>query len=243
MGGGLCRRLRPLLRDGHHRLFRRLPCPRAGRGVAARRLPRSDRRQDHGRGGCSDAVRDQAYRGIERDRCAHHTAPRDRCQRPARVPRRHPGLGAGVAAGEVEDDVPARLARRADPRRRAAAVRLRQAGRADDSVGGGGADADHRLGLSARRPEAHGLSAMLRVLYFASVREAIGVDEESVDVPPEAATVAALVDWLATASAAHHAAFADRARLRAAIDGRFVPLDALLGEPREVALFPPVTGG
>lgn len=84
---------------------------------------------------------------------------------------------------------------------------------------------------------------MLRMLYFAGVREAIGVGEELVDAPPDAATVAALVDWLQTTSPAHHAAFADRGRLRAAVDGVFVPLDALLGEPREVALFPPVTGG
>ena len=84
---------------------------------------------------------------------------------------------------------------------------------------------------------------MLRVLYFASVREAIGVGEELVDAPPDVVTVAALVDWLATTSPAHHAAFADRSRLRAAVDQRFVPLDAKLGEPTEVALFPPVTGG
>ena len=84
---------------------------------------------------------------------------------------------------------------------------------------------------------------MLRVLYFAGVREAVGVGEELVDAPPDAATVTALVDWLATTSPAHRAAFADRERLRAAIDGRFVAMDALLGEPDEVALFPPVTGG
>jgi len=84
---------------------------------------------------------------------------------------------------------------------------------------------------------------MLRVLYFASVREGVGTGEELVDAPPDVATVEALVDWLATTSPAHHAALQDRARLRAAVDGRFVPLDAELGEPGEVALFPPVTGG
>ena len=41
----------------------------------------------------------------------------------------------------------------------------------------------------------------------------------------------------------HAEAFADRARLRAAIDQRFVPLDAPLDGAREVAIFPPVTGG
>ena len=84
---------------------------------------------------------------------------------------------------------------------------------------------------------------MLRVLYFAGVREAVGAGEELLDPPPEAATVEALVDWLASLDDAHAAAFADRGRLRAAIDGKFVPLDALFGEPAEVALFPPVTGG
>ena len=81
------------------------------------------------------------------------------------------------------------------------------------------------------------------MLYFASVREAVGVGEELLDPPPDVATISALVDWLATISPAHHAAFADRSRLRAAVDQRFVPLDAALGEPAEVALFPPVTGG
>lgn len=84
---------------------------------------------------------------------------------------------------------------------------------------------------------------MLRVLYFASVREAVGVGEELVEVPPDIATVEALVDWLATTSPAHASAFADRTRLRAAVDQGFVPLDSALGEAREVALFPPVTGG
>ena len=84
---------------------------------------------------------------------------------------------------------------------------------------------------------------MLRVLYFAGVREGVGTAEELVDAPPDLGTVEALVDWLATTSPAHAAALADRGRLRAAVDGRFVPLDAALGEPAEVALFPPVTGG
>jgi sulfur-carrier protein len=84
---------------------------------------------------------------------------------------------------------------------------------------------------------------MLRMLYFASVREAIGTGEEVIDPPPDIVTVEALVDWLATESEAHRTAFADRSRLRAALDGSFVPLDAELGHPREVAFFPPVTGG
>ena len=82
---------------------------------------------------------------------------------------------------------------------------------------------------------------LIQLLYFAWVREAVGVGEERVSPPLEVATVAQLLDWLATDSPAHAAAFADRDRLRAAVDQAFVPLDAPLG--REVAIFPPVTGG
>ena len=81
------------------------------------------------------------------------------------------------------------------------------------------------------------------LLYFAWVREAVGVGHESVDPPETVRTVADLVAWLAARSPGHAAALADPARLRAAIDQRFVPLDAPLGDAREVALFLPVTGG
>ena len=71
----------------------------------------------------------------------------------------------------------------------------------------------------------------------------MGVGHETVDPPEAVRDVADLVRWLATRSPGHAAALADPARLRAAIDQRFVPLDAPLGDAREVALFPPVTGG
>ena len=85
---------------------------------------------------------------------------------------------------------------------------------------------------------------MLRsILYFAWVREAIGVGEERVDPPEAVRTIADLIGWLAERSPGHAAAFADPARLRAALDQQFVPLEALLGSAREIAIFPPVTGG
>ena len=84
---------------------------------------------------------------------------------------------------------------------------------------------------------------MIRMLYFSWVREAVGLSEEQVDVPPDIVTVDALVGWLATTGAGHAHAFADRARLRAAVDGAFVGLDATFEGAREVAIFPPVTGG
>jgi molybdopterin synthase sulfur carrier subunit len=81
------------------------------------------------------------------------------------------------------------------------------------------------------------------LLYFAWVRESVGRDGETVDPPPQVATLADLLNWLAASSEAHASAFADRARLRAAIDQRFVPLDTAIAGAREIAIFPPVTGG
>ena len=83
----------------------------------------------------------------------------------------------------------------------------------------------------------------MRVLYFAWVREAVGTGEEQVDPPAEVDTVAALIDWLAALSDAHAAALADRGRLRAAVDQAFVPMDASIIGAKEIAIFPPVTGG
>ena len=81
------------------------------------------------------------------------------------------------------------------------------------------------------------------MLYFAWVREAVGTGQESVAPPPDVLTVAGLIDWLSARSDAHAAAFADRGKLRAAVDQVFVALDAPIGDAREVAIFPPVTGG
>lgn len=83
----------------------------------------------------------------------------------------------------------------------------------------------------------------IQLLYFAWVRERIGRDGERVEPPSSVETVADLLDWLSASSGAHAGAFADHARLRAAIDQQFAPLSAPLGDAREVAIFPPVTGG
>jgi molybdopterin synthase sulfur carrier subunit len=83
----------------------------------------------------------------------------------------------------------------------------------------------------------------IRMVYFAWVRERIGTGEESVDPPETVVTVADLVDWLAETSAPHAEAFENRSRLRAAIDQDFVALDTPIGRAREIAIFPPVTGG
>jgi molybdopterin synthase sulfur carrier subunit len=84
---------------------------------------------------------------------------------------------------------------------------------------------------------------MIRLLYFAWVREAIGKDGEAVDPPADVADVAALVAWLAARGGGYAEALADPARLRAAVDQTFAPLSTPIAEVGEIALFPPVTGG
>ncbi|UYY58492.1 molybdopterin converting factor subunit 1 [Sphingomonas sp. S2-65] len=81
------------------------------------------------------------------------------------------------------------------------------------------------------------------LLYFAWVRERVGIGQERLDPPAEIHTVADLITWLSRRSPGHAEAFREPDRLRAALDQKFVPLDAPLANVREVALFPPVTGG
>lgn len=84
---------------------------------------------------------------------------------------------------------------------------------------------------------------MIEVLYFAWVRETIGRDAERVAPPASVGTLADLVDWLAGTSEAHGRALADRSRLRMAIDQHFAEPGTSIAGAREIAIFPPVTGG
>ncbi len=83
----------------------------------------------------------------------------------------------------------------------------------------------------------------IEILYFARVREAIGRSSERISPPDTVLTIADLVDWLADRGGGYAEAFADRSRLRAAIDQAFVSPDTPIAGAREIALFPPVTGG
>jgi molybdopterin converting factor subunit 1 len=83
----------------------------------------------------------------------------------------------------------------------------------------------------------------MRILYFAWLRQKIGVAEEEVAPPAEVRDIAGLRDWLATRSPGHAAALADRSRIRIAVDQAFATAATPLNNPREIAIFPPVTGG
>jgi len=82
---------------------------------------------------------------------------------------------------------------------------------------------------------------MLDVLYFAWVRERIGEPREQVET--RAATVAELVDELRSREDRYALAFSDLAALRVAIDQELADWDSPLDGVREVAFFPPMTGG
>jgi len=83
----------------------------------------------------------------------------------------------------------------------------------------------------------------LTVRYFAWVREKVGRAEEAVEVPADIATVGDLVDWLALRGPEYQAAFARPGVVRAALDQVHVKPGASLAGAREIAFFPPVTGG
>lgn len=81
----------------------------------------------------------------------------------------------------------------------------------------------------------------MNVMYFAWVRERIGIPQE--EIATEAATVNDLVAELAAREERYAAAFADTSALRVALDQELSDFDAPLAGVREVAFFPPMTGG
>ena len=82
---------------------------------------------------------------------------------------------------------------------------------------------------------------MIDVLYFAWVRERIGRPKDRIET--SAATVADLVEELRAREARYEAAFADLSAIRVAVDQELADFDAPLDGVREVAFFPPMTGG
>ena len=83
----------------------------------------------------------------------------------------------------------------------------------------------------------------LTILYFASIREAIGQGSETWAVPDQVQTLADLAVFLSEQSPAHTNAFSDMARVRAAVDQKMADLSTSIAGAREIAFFPPVTGG
>jgi molybdopterin synthase sulfur carrier subunit len=83
----------------------------------------------------------------------------------------------------------------------------------------------------------------MKALYFAWVRERIGKTEEELAPPENIKTVGELMSWLSGQGENYAAAFANIKSMRAALDRTHVKHDALLANAREIAFFPPMTGG
>jgi molybdopterin synthase sulfur carrier subunit len=84
---------------------------------------------------------------------------------------------------------------------------------------------------------------MVNLLYFAWVRERVGKSAETVELPPGVVTVTDLVHWLRARGPEYETAFAQPEVVRAAIDRKHVKPSASIVGAREIAFFPPVTGG
>lgn len=83
----------------------------------------------------------------------------------------------------------------------------------------------------------------VKLLYFAWVREKAGLAEETVELPEGAETVADVIAWLKTRGENYASAFERDAVIRAAINQTHARHDAPVAGAREIAFFPPVTGG
>jgi molybdopterin synthase sulfur carrier subunit len=83
----------------------------------------------------------------------------------------------------------------------------------------------------------------VKILYFAWVRERVGKPEEEIEPPAEIATVGELVAWLAQRGEEYAYAFENPKVIRAAIDRSHVRPEAAIAGAKEIAFFPPMTGG
>ena len=83
----------------------------------------------------------------------------------------------------------------------------------------------------------------MKILYFAWVRERVGKPEEEIETPVGVTTVGELMKWLAGRGEEYAYAFENPRVVRAAIDRTHVKAEAPIAGAREIAFFPPMTGG
>jgi molybdopterin synthase sulfur carrier subunit len=83
----------------------------------------------------------------------------------------------------------------------------------------------------------------MKAVYFAWVRERVGKAEEDLEPPPTVTTVAELIAWLSSRGERYAHAFEKPSTVRAALDRVHARHEAPLNGAKEVAFFPPMTGG
>jgi molybdopterin synthase sulfur carrier subunit len=83
----------------------------------------------------------------------------------------------------------------------------------------------------------------MKLVYFAWVRERVGKAEEEIDLPASVRTVSDLIGWLGGRGDEYAYAFEHAKSIRVAVDKRHAKPDAAIAGAREIAFFPPMTGG
>jgi len=83
----------------------------------------------------------------------------------------------------------------------------------------------------------------VRVIYFAWVRERVGLSDEHLSLPDNVRTAGDLITWLSGRGDNYAYALESPSTIRVAVDQLHIEQDELLGAAREIALFPPMTGG
>lgn len=83
----------------------------------------------------------------------------------------------------------------------------------------------------------------VEIRYFAWVRERVGTEAETLDLPEGTQTVSDLLSWLKNRDERFAYAFEDMDTIRVALDQEHSEHDQLIGNAREIAIFPPMTGG
>lgn len=84
----------------------------------------------------------------------------------------------------------------------------------------------------------------IKLVYFAWLRERFGMGEEHVDLPNQVKTISDLFDWFETRGEEFANVMEHRDIIQVAIDQTHVQdKDALIGDAKEIAIFPPMTGG
>ncbi len=84
---------------------------------------------------------------------------------------------------------------------------------------------------------------MIRILYFAWLRERTGHAETEIELPAGVADIGGLIAWLSARDTRHAAAFAQPRLVRAAVNQEFAGPETPIAAGDEIAFFPPVTGG
>jgi molybdopterin synthase sulfur carrier subunit len=87
------------------------------------------------------------------------------------------------------------------------------------------------------------MSRSINIIYFAWVRERLGLDEEQVVLGDEVETIGQVLTLLADRGAAYAQVLSDITKLRFALDQDYGTPESLVGSAKELAIFPPVTGG